>query len=195
MTSLWGFVHGSWYTLWPQFWYVPELCNSGTYQNWLSHVAIHAWWYTLWPQFWYVPELCNSGTYQNWLSHVAILERTRIVQFRYVPELSDYTILVHVFFQNCYYNLWIIFLWLAVNYFSMAFWMTPQVKLHYALRKFGYVAKYNMTKSRPEGDNPLEGKLFPVETPQGCHICIINIKWVSIYGRMGHSRAGQRSEW
>ena len=46
----------------------------------------------------------NSGTYQNCLLHVAILERTRIVQFQYVPELSDYTILVHVFFQNCYYN-------------------------------------------------------------------------------------------
>ena len=59
---------------------------------------------TLQPQFWYVPELCNSGTYQNCLSHVAILERTRIVQFRYIPEFSDYTILVHVFFQNCYYN-------------------------------------------------------------------------------------------
>ena len=75
---------------------------------------------TLRPQFWYVPELCNSGTYQNCLSHVAILKRTKIGQFRYVPELSDYTILVHVFFQNCYYNSgtyqncpWIIFLLLA----------------------------------------------------------------------------------
>ena len=25
----------------------------------------------------------------------------------------------------------------------------------------------------PEGDNPLAGKLFLVETPQGCHICFI----------------------
>ena len=25
----------------------------------------------------------------------------------------------------------------------------------------------------PEGDNPLEGKLFLVDTPQGCHICFI----------------------
>ena len=61
-------------------------------------------------QFWYVPELfitcSNSRTYQN----CAIPVRTRI----------DYTILVHVFFQNCYYNSgtyqncpWIIFLSLA----------------------------------------------------------------------------------
>ena len=42
------------------------------------------------------------------------------MQFRYVPELYNYTILVHVFFQNCYYNSgkyqncpWIIFLLLA----------------------------------------------------------------------------------
>ena len=46
----------------------------------------------------------HSGTYQNCLSYVAILECTSIVQFRYVPELSDYTILVRIFVQNCYFN-------------------------------------------------------------------------------------------
>ena len=74
----------------PQFWYVPELCI----------------------QFWYVPELfitcSNSRTYQN----CAIPVRTRIVQFRYIPELcnsgtyQNCAIPVHVFFQNCYYNSW-----------------------------------------------------------------------------------------
>ena len=61
-------------TLRPQFWYIPELCNSGTLQ------------------FWYVLELfircSNSRTYQN----CAIPVRTRIVQLynsgaHFLPEL------------------------------------------------------------------------------------------------------------
>ena len=43
-------------TLQPQFWYVPELNNSGTYQNCLSHVAILE------------PVLYNSGTSQKCLN-------------------------------------------------------------------------------------------------------------------------------
>ena len=28
-------------------------------------------------------------------------------------------------------------------------------------------------RAQPEGDNPIEGMLFLVETPQGCHICFM----------------------
>ena len=68
-------------TLRPQFWYVPELCNFGTYRNCLSHVAILEC--TGIVQFWYVPELSNY----------TILVCTRflpelLLQFWDVPELS-----------------------------------------------------------------------------------------------------------